>query len=124
MFPTDTIYGIAASIAKESGVDKIYDVKSRSRDKPIMIYVTCLEQFRQIAVGVCEKTIGSLRNIWPGAMAGIFLKNDDVVPDYVTSGKKNGGSAHSRPYVLFGSGGTGGASGCCDKRKCFRDGDA
>ncbi len=88
VFPTDTIYGIAASIAMESGVEKIYDVKSRSRDKPIMIYVTCLEQFLQIAVGVCERTIRSLRNVWPGAMAGIFLKNDDVVPDYVTSGKK------------------------------------
>ncbi len=88
VFPTDTIYGIAASITTKSGVDKIYDVKSRSRDKPIMIYVTCLKQFGQVVSGVCSSTLRALQQIWPGAMAGIFIKNDDVVPDYVTSGKK------------------------------------
>ncbi len=87
VFPTDTIYGIAASIVTQSGVDKIYEVKSRSRVKPIMIYVAGFEQFRRIAVGVCDGTMRALRDVWPGAMAGIFLKNDAAVPDYVTSGR-------------------------------------
>ncbi len=86
VLPTDTVYGIAASIATASGIEKIYDVKARSRGKPVMIYVAGFEQFRQVVVYVDEQTIGALRNIWPGAMAGIFLKNDEVVPDYVTAG--------------------------------------
>ncbi len=87
VFPTDTIYGIAASSETASGIEKIYDVKSRSRDKPIMIYVTGFEQFRRMVVGVGESTMGALRHIWPGAMAGIFIKNDEVVPEYVTAGR-------------------------------------
>ncbi|MEC4814402.1 MAG: L-threonylcarbamoyladenylate synthase [Scytonema sp. PMC 1069.18] len=86
VFPTDTIYGIGASIAKESGVKKIFEVKSRSLRKPIMIYVTSFEQLQQVAKEIPESTLQSLRQIWPGAMSGIFLKTE-VVPSLVTSGK-------------------------------------
>jgi len=64
VLPTDTVYGIAASIATASGIEKIYDVKARSRGKPVMIYVAGFEQFRQVVVYVDEQTIGALRNIW------------------------------------------------------------
>lgn len=86
VFPTDTIYGIGASIANESGVKKIFEVKSRSPDKPLIIYVADFEQLQQVIQEVPESTISSLRKIWPGAMSGIFPKTD-IVPLFVTSGK-------------------------------------
>lgn len=88
VYPTDTIYGLAASIATESGIQKIYEVKWRSRAKPIMLHIMTFEQFRHLTKEVSESTIRSLQNVWPGAMAGIFIKNDDLVPSYVTSGQK------------------------------------
>lgn len=87
VLPTDTIYGIAASITTQSGVEKIYDVKSRDPAKPIMIYVTHVEQLQHLAEGITAKTIGALKRIWPGAMSGIFIKKGNSVPNYVTSGK-------------------------------------
>lgn len=86
VFPTDTIYGIGASIAKESGVKKIFEVKSRSPEKPLIIYVADFEQLQQVTQGVSGSTIESLRKIWPGAMSGIFPKTE-IVPLFVTSGK-------------------------------------
>lgn len=86
VFPTDTIYGIGACIAEESGVQKIFDVKSRARHKPLIIYVASFEQLQQVAQKISETTIESLRNIWPGAMSGIFFKTE-TVPLFVTSGK-------------------------------------
>ncbi len=86
VFPTDTIYGIGASIAKESGIKKIFEVKSRSPDKPLIIYVASFEQLQQVTQAIPESTISSLRKIWPGAMSGIFPKTE-VVPPFVTSGK-------------------------------------
>ena len=53
-----------------------------------MLHIMTFEQLRHLTKGVSESTIRSLRNVWPGAMAGIFLKNDELVPSYVTSGKK------------------------------------
>lgn len=86
VFPTDTIYGIGASIAQESGIKKVFEVKSRSPDKPLIIYVASFEQLQQVTQGISEGTIDSLRKIWPGAMSGIFPKTE-IVPLFVTSGK-------------------------------------
>ncbi len=86
VFPTDTIYGIGASISKESGVKKIFEVKSRSPEKPLIIYVASFEELQQVTQEIPETTIESLRQIWPGAMSGIFLKTE-IVPLFVTSGK-------------------------------------
>ena len=90
VFPTDTIYGIGASIAKESGVRKIFEVKSRSPDKPLIIYVASFEQLQQVTQKIPESTISSLRKIWPGAVSGIFLKTE-IVPSFVTSGNNTVG---------------------------------
>ncbi|NES24528.1 MAG: threonylcarbamoyl-AMP synthase [Symploca sp. SIO3E6] len=86
VFSTDTIYGIGASIASESGIKKIFEVKSRSPDKPLIIYVADFEQLQQVTQEIPETTISSLRKIWPGAMSGIFPKTE-IVPPFVTSGK-------------------------------------
>lgn len=86
VFPTDTIYGIGASIEKESGIKKIFEVKSRSPNKPLIIYVASFEQLQQVTQDIPETTIESLRKIWPGAMSGIFSKTE-IVPPFVTSGK-------------------------------------
>ncbi|MBC6421178.1 MAG: threonylcarbamoyl-AMP synthase [Hormoscilla sp. SP12CHS1] len=86
VFPTDTIYGIGASIARESGVKKIFEVKSRSPHKPLIIYVASFEQLQQVTQEIPESTLSSLRKIWPGAMSGIFSKTE-IVPSFVTSGQ-------------------------------------
>ncbi|MDJ0616834.1 MAG: L-threonylcarbamoyladenylate synthase [Calothrix sp. MO_192.B10] len=86
VFSTDTIYGIGASISKESGVKKIFEVKSRSPQKPLIIYVANFEQLQQVTQEISENTLQSLRKIWPGAMSGIFPKTE-IVPSFVTSGK-------------------------------------
>ena len=86
VFPTDTIYGIGASISQESGIKKIFEVKSRSPDKPLIIYVASFEQLEQVTQEIPESTIESLGKIWPGAMSGIFSKTE-IVPPFVTSGK-------------------------------------
>ncbi|ODS24080.1 threonylcarbamoyl-AMP synthase [Candidatus Endobugula sertula] len=88
VYPTDTIYGLATSITSKTGIQKIYRIKSRSREKPLMLHIATFEQFQNLTRDVPEKTLDRLRKIWPGAMAGIFLKNDTLVPSYVTSGKE------------------------------------
>ena len=88
VLPTDTIYGIAASINAESGVRKIYDIKSRGPEKPIIIYLTTISQLQAITWELAEPLITALNGIWPGAMSGVFRQRGDSVPAYVTSGKE------------------------------------
>ena len=87
ILPTDTIYGIAANISSKSGVQKIYDVKSRSPSKPIIIYLTAIEQLQQLCQGLTEDMLTALNGLWPCAMSGIFMQKENAVPTAVTAGR-------------------------------------
>ncbi len=41
--PTDTIYGIAASVNSKRGIERLYEIKGRNRSKPIAICVSDLD---------------------------------------------------------------------------------
>ena len=43
--PTDTIYGIAASVNSSAGIDRLYSIKGRVRSRPIAICLSEVEQF-------------------------------------------------------------------------------
>ena len=42
--PTDTIYGVASLVSSDEGVERIYKMKGRQRDKPLAICVCEVEQ--------------------------------------------------------------------------------
>jgi len=47
--PTDTFYGLAADPLNLRAVDLIYDVKSRSRHKPLSLLIESVEQAEELA---------------------------------------------------------------------------
>lgn len=49
IFPTDTIYGIGASISDAAANEKIYEIKSRELNKPFPVLAGCVEQVMEIA---------------------------------------------------------------------------
>ena len=42
--PTDTIYGVASLVSSNDGIERIYEMKERWRDKPLAICVSEVEQ--------------------------------------------------------------------------------
>ena len=77
VYPTDTVYGLAANIFHEKAVLNIYEIKKRSKDKPISI---CLSQTQDI------KTVAQLspdlekiiQEILPGSYTLILNKNENL----------------------------------------------
>lgn len=49
IFPTDTVYGIGASIYDKEGIKRIYDIKHRPKTKPLAVLCANLEQIEEIA---------------------------------------------------------------------------
>ena len=49
IFPTDTVYGIGCPIFDIKGIEKIYKIKHRSKDKPLACLCSSLEQIEEIA---------------------------------------------------------------------------
>ncbi|MBR5341884.1 MAG: threonylcarbamoyl-AMP synthase [Erysipelotrichaceae bacterium] len=83
-FPTDTVFGLACIMDKKA-IDKVYEVKGRSFDKPLPVMCDSLKMIKKIAV-VSEDAEKIYEKFMPGALTLIFEKKSNVA-DWVTMGK-------------------------------------
>lgn len=49
IFPTDTVYGIGASIYDKEGINRIYEIKHRPKAKPLAVLCANILQIEEIA---------------------------------------------------------------------------
>lgn len=90
IYPTDTVYGVGASIDSLKGLCKIYEIKERDFKSPLIALLSKVEYVEKIAVIDEEKKtiIEKLANrFWPGALT-IILNKKETVPDIIVSGGK------------------------------------
>lgn len=87
IYPTDTVYGIAASIESEEALKHLYEAKTRSFSSPLIALVDSVERISMIAeIGDRKEMIERLSQVfWPGGLT-IILKAKDCVPKIMISG--------------------------------------
>ncbi len=86
--PTDTFYGLAADPLNLRAVDLIYDVKSRSRHKPLSLLIESVEQAEYLARPLPEAFYAITRKYWPGPLT-IIVKASSRLPLKVTANTGN-----------------------------------
>lgn len=83
--PTDTVYGLAASLDRPDALERIYAIKGRSGDKALPILISDVEQVGRLAVHPSPAAIALATAFWPGALT-IVVAASGVVPKEVTRG--------------------------------------
>ena len=78
-FPTDTVYGIGASLDHPDALRRIYDLKGRSPDKPLPILIARVEMLDELSPDVDERLVDLAEQFWPGALT-IVLPAADHLP--------------------------------------------
>ena len=86
--PTDTFYGLAADPFNLHAVDRIYEIKSRSRHKPLSLLIESVDQAAEMAWPVPEIFYLLARRFWPGPLT-IIVKADPKLPLKVTANTGN-----------------------------------
>jgi tRNA threonylcarbamoyl adenosine modification protein (Sua5/YciO/YrdC/YwlC family) len=86
--PTDTFYGLAADPFNLRAVDLIYDVKSRSRHKPLSLLIESVEQAEYLARPLPDMFYEITRKYWPGPLT-IIVKASERLPLKVTANTGN-----------------------------------
>ena len=84
VFPTDTVYGVGVSAFNESAIDKIYQVKERSKNKAIPILVGDPAQLSKITPPPGDQVKSIMDKFWPGALTLILQMLSDL-PDNLSS---------------------------------------
>ncbi len=85
-FPTETVYGLGADACNEMAVARIYSVKGRPADHPLIVHIASIERMGDWASDVPEFAIKLARDFWPGPMT-LVVKRSELVGDFVTGGQ-------------------------------------
>jgi L-threonylcarbamoyladenylate synthase len=88
--PTETVYGLAADAFNETAIKKVFEVKGRPQDNPLLIHIYKLEQVYAICEGITKEAEKVFDAFWPGSVTLIFNKKV-CISDTVTSGMKTVG---------------------------------
>ena len=85
-FPTETVYGLGADATNEDAVARIYEVKGRPADHPLIVHIHSMQAMGQWADEIPSYAIALARNFWPGPMT-LILKRSSLAEDFVTGGQ-------------------------------------
>ena len=85
-FPTETVYGLGADACNADAVARIYSVKGRPTDHPLIVHVASMEGLGDWADDVPGYAISLARDFWPGPMT-LIMKRSGLAGDFVTGGQ-------------------------------------
>ncbi|HLH06083.1 MAG TPA: L-threonylcarbamoyladenylate synthase [Terriglobales bacterium] len=86
--PTDTFYGLAADPLNLRAVDRIYEIKSRSRHKPLSLLIESVEQAEELSRPLPDEFYVLARKFWPGPLT-IIVRASSRLPLKVTANTGN-----------------------------------
>jgi L-threonylcarbamoyladenylate synthase len=84
-FPTDTVYGLGASIDMPRAVERVYEVKERPLSMALPLLLADTSQIAGVAGQVSPLAWLLIDNLLPGALT-LVLPRSGTVPDIVTAG--------------------------------------
>ena len=85
-FPTETVYGLGADASNSKAVARIYQVKGRPSDHPLIVHIASMDRMGDWVSEIPEYAINLARDFWPGPMT-LILKRTELAGDFITGGQ-------------------------------------
>ena len=76
--PTETVYGLAASIHSDEGIRRIFSIKERPFFDPLIVHISDLEQKKQVISAWPEVADFLSRKFWPGPLTLVLPKHPNL----------------------------------------------
>ncbi len=84
-FPTETVYGLGADATNPEAIAKVFEIKGRPSDNPLIVHISDVDQLYELATKVPELAKKLINHFWPGPLTLVFKKKNSVL-DAVTAG--------------------------------------
>lgn len=85
VFPTETVYGLGASVYNVNAVRNIFKAKGRPADNPLIVHIADKKDVQLLAKKPSKTAMMLMERFWPGPLT-IVLKKKKVVSDIITAG--------------------------------------
>ena len=89
-FPTETVYGLGADATTAKAVARIYEVKGRPADHPLIVHIASMDSIGDWAIDIPEYAIKLARDYWPGPMTLILMRSE-LAQDFITGNQNTVG---------------------------------
>jgi L-threonylcarbamoyladenylate synthase len=87
-FPTETVYGLGVDATNEKAVARVYEVKARPLEHPLIVHISNISLLDKWASDISENAIKLARDFWPGPMT-LVLPRTNLAKDFITGGQDN-----------------------------------
>lgn len=84
--PTETVYGLAADARNEAALRRVFELKGRPSDHPLIVHIGTVQEFADWAREVPDAAHALARAFWPGPLT-LILKRRVGVSDAITGGQ-------------------------------------
>jgi L-threonylcarbamoyladenylate synthase len=85
VFPTETVYGIGANAFNERAAAKIYQVKGRPIDNPLIVHIHEIAQLPNLVTHITPIAKKLIEAFWPGPLTMVFEKSN-LISNQITAG--------------------------------------
>ncbi|MDD5593587.1 MAG: L-threonylcarbamoyladenylate synthase [Candidatus Margulisbacteria bacterium] len=83
-FPTETVFGLGASLKRPAAIKQIFKIKNRPKNKPLQVLIASVEQANKLGK-LSKKALALAEKCWPGPLTLVVFKKK-AVPKLVTGG--------------------------------------
>lgn len=98
-FPTDTVYGIAATVANPLAIEKLYAVKGRAETKAIAVLIGDVAQLNSVAEDFPPGADKLARRFWPGPLTLVVPRHPSL-PEVLSHNATIGVRMPGHPFAL------------------------
>jgi L-threonylcarbamoyladenylate synthase len=84
-FPTETVYGLGADARNPDAVSKVFALKGRPANNPLIVHVADIEMARTVVRAWTPQAMELAERHWPGPLT-LVLERAEGIPDVVTGG--------------------------------------
>lgn len=79
-FPTETVYGLGADVFNDVALARIFAVKRRPADNPLIVHIADLSRLADLAHEPPPEAIKLARKFWPGPLTLVLKKKKGISP--------------------------------------------
>jgi L-threonylcarbamoyladenylate synthase len=98
-FPTETVYGLGASISNDAAIRKVYELKKRPLEKALIVHMGKLDQVHFVAEDIPDEFFLLASTFLPGPLT-LVLKKKKEISSLVSSLNTIGVRIPSHPVAL------------------------
>jgi len=86
VLPTETVYGLAADAENKEAVTRLFQVKSRPINHPVIVHIASIKYLDKWAIEIPNYAYLIAEKIWPGPVT-LILNREKLAKDFITGGQ-------------------------------------